>query len=181
MGISSATWPLFGVIWPSSEVLANLMQSYPIEDLSILELGCGIGLSSIILNQRNANITSSDHHPDAGTFLKENLKLNNFREIEFIRADWDDEENSLEKYDLIIGSDLLYQPDHIMTLSRIIQNAANPKCVVIIVDPGRGNSNKFTKEMEKYNFVLTEELCSFTTNSKQDYKGKILTYTRSIL
>lgn len=28
LGISSATWPIFGVIWPSSIVLANFMLDY---------------------------------------------------------------------------------------------------------------------------------------------------------
>jgi len=31
LGISSATWPLFGVIWPSGEVLARLMFRYEIK------------------------------------------------------------------------------------------------------------------------------------------------------
>ena len=28
LGISSATWPLFGIVWPSSEVLANFIYYY---------------------------------------------------------------------------------------------------------------------------------------------------------
>ena len=30
LGISSATWPLFGVVWQSSEVLAHLMSDFDI-------------------------------------------------------------------------------------------------------------------------------------------------------
>ena len=31
LGISSATWPIFGVVWPSSIVLANHMLDYNID------------------------------------------------------------------------------------------------------------------------------------------------------
>ena len=36
LGISSAQWPFFGVIWASSEVLAHEMEHYEIEGKRIL-------------------------------------------------------------------------------------------------------------------------------------------------
>lgn len=51
MGISSATWPLFGIIWASSEVLVHLMFDYETEEIRILEVGCGIGLALAKLTQ----------------------------------------------------------------------------------------------------------------------------------
>lgn len=42
LGISSANWSLFGVIWPSARILATLMNNYNIKDKRILEVGCGI-------------------------------------------------------------------------------------------------------------------------------------------
>ena len=45
-GISSANWPLFGVIWPSSVVLAHHLFHKPLQGMRILEVGCGIGLPS---------------------------------------------------------------------------------------------------------------------------------------
>ncbi len=41
----------FGVVWPSSEVLANFIFDYDFKNKRILEVGCGIGLSSLILNR----------------------------------------------------------------------------------------------------------------------------------
>ncbi len=68
LGISSAAWPIFGVIWPSGEVLANLMLDYQIKGKRVLEVGCGIALASLVLNQRDADITATDHHLPPGTF-----------------------------------------------------------------------------------------------------------------
>ena len=48
-GISSATWSLFGQLWPAGALLAHAMDRFDIEGKRILELGCGIGLASLVL------------------------------------------------------------------------------------------------------------------------------------
>jgi 2-polyprenyl-3-methyl-5-hydroxy-6-metoxy-1,4-benzoquinol methylase len=42
----------------------------------ILELGCGLALASLVGHRRGADITASDCHPLAASFLLENLRLN---------------------------------------------------------------------------------------------------------
>lgn len=88
MGISSAQWPIFGVLWDSSKVLAHIMATYNIKNKRILELGCGLGLASLVLNERDANITATDYHPEVGRFLKYNSLLNSEHKIEYFQADW---------------------------------------------------------------------------------------------
>jgi len=68
-GISSASWPLFGVVWESGKVLAQLMLGHEIAGLRVLEVGCGIGLASLVLRRRGADITATDQHPEARAFL----------------------------------------------------------------------------------------------------------------
>lgn len=177
LGISSASWPLFGQIWPSSIVLANLMQSHKIFGKRILEVGCGIGLASLVLNSRNADITSTDYHPSVEAFLNINTKLNDDRDIPFIRTGWIDEDNELGKFDLIIGSDLLYEQDHINLLSGFINKHANNDCEVIIIDPNRGNKNKFSAQMKSFGFNCTQ-VDGNSANNISNYKGKVITYIR---
>ena len=50
LGIGESNWSLFGVVWPSSEILAHYMFEYEVDNKRILEVGCGIGLTSIMLN-----------------------------------------------------------------------------------------------------------------------------------
>jgi len=177
LGISSATWPLFGQIWPSGIVLANLMESYKISNKRILEVGCGIGLASLLLNSRMADITSTDYHPSVEDFLEINTKLNDDRDIPFIRTGWIDEDDNLGKFDLIIGSDLLYEQDHFTLLSNFINNHANKNCEVIIIDPNRGLKNKFSRQMESFGFTCTQKIASSADNIL-NYKGTIITYAR---
>lgn len=177
LGISSATWPFFGVVWASSEVLAHLMFDYEIKGIRILEVGCGIGLASLVLNHRLADITSTDHHPEAEHFLQENAKLNNGPEIPFIRAAWTDRNTCLGRFDLIIGSDLLYERDHAAALSKFIDIHSKTHCDVIIVDPGRGQTTRFSKKMNNFGYTnnKTQKSNDFL---REEVNGTILHYHR---
>lgn len=68
-GISPACWSLFGQIWPSAQKLADLMQSWEFGSRRILELGCGLGLASLVIHRRLGDITASDCHPLTNRFF----------------------------------------------------------------------------------------------------------------
>jgi predicted nicotinamide N-methyase len=178
LGISSATWPLFGVIWASGEVLAHVMFDYEITGKRILEVGCGIALASLVLNQRLADITATDYHPEAERFLIENVKLNRGKEIPFVRAGWDDEESSLSEFDLIIGSDLLYERGHAEMLSGFINQHAKPHCEVILVDPGRGQQSRFSKKMVSLGYSHSQSRPENSDYLAQPFQGQIMRYAR---
>ena len=178
LGISSANWPLFGIIWDSSKVLANLMFDYKIKNKRILEIGCGMALSSLMLNQRNADITATDYHPEVESFLISNVMLNEGKEIPFIRTGWDDEDSGLGKFDVIIGSDLLYESEHVDLLSNFIHNHTKPRCEIIIVDPGRGNHARFSKKMVKLGYSHSQGKPEDVSYLTKPFKGQILKYQR---
>lgn len=178
LGISSAQWSLFGVVWPSSEVLAHLMSDFLIKDKRILEIGCGIGLTSLMLNQRDADITATDYHPEVEGFLKHNAALNEDTEIPFVRTGWADELTELGKFDLIIGSDLLYEDEHADLLSQFINQHAKAGCEVIIVDPGRGRHARFSKMMVKLGFTHSQSQPAETNYLENKFKGQIIRYDR---
>lgn len=177
-GMPLSSWPLFGVLWDSGRVLAQFMSDFECGDKRILEVGCGIGLASLMLNSRNADITATDFHPEAGRFLAENVRLNRGRAIPFVRAGWADAESGLERFDLIIGSDLLYQQDDLDMLAQFIEQHAQPCCEVIVVDPGRGLQIQFTQRMETLGYQLTRGVPVISTASPPDFKGEILRYRR---
>lgn len=179
LGVSHATWPLFGVIWDSAEILARLMLMFDVRGKHILEVGCGIGLPSLILNSRTADITATDHHPEARAYLDLNSKLNDDPLIPFTRTGWEDPTTALGQFDLIIGSDLLYQPDHPGLLAEFLNQHARAHCQVIIVDPARGNTARFTQHMTALGFVLQDNLNMLPyLLPGQVFKGQIKSYLR---
>jgi len=178
LGISSAIWPLFGVLWESGEVLADSVKDLDVTSLRILEVGCGIGLASLLLNLRQADITASDHHPRADEFLQHNAKLNNSQPIPFFRSNWSTDASTNGRFDLIIGSDLLYEPNHAELLSAFINQHAQPIAKVIIVDPRRGNGPSFCKRMLGYGFEREQRELEGLGGVNQAFKGKVYRFTR---
>lgn len=178
LGICSASWPLFGVVWESSEILARLMVTKNIEGLRVLEVGCGIGLASLVLSQRHGDITATDHHPEAEAFLRANTDLNNLSPIAFVRTGWCEETTELGCFDLIIGSDLLYEPTNDELLSCFIDRHANRYCEIIIVDPGRGLQGKFTRRMIALGYTHDSSL-AVAPEISESYRGRVLRFSRS--
>jgi predicted nicotinamide N-methyase len=179
LGISSATWPLFGIVWPSGQVLAHLMFDQEIVGKRILEVGCGIGLSSLVLNHRAADITATDYHPEAGNFLRANVQLNDGKEIPFVRTGWDDEKSNLGEFDIIVGSDLLYESEHAESLSTFIDQHAKPQCEVILVDPGRGHHAQFSKKMVALGYAHSQSTATELDYLDKPYRGQVLRYERA--
>lgn len=180
LGISSATWPLFGVIWPSSLVLAHYISDYNTTGKRILEVGCGIALSSLLLKSQNADITATDYHPEVGPFLRRNALLNKTKEISFERVDWADKNDELGLFDLIIGSDILYEDQHIKLLADFVERHAHKRCEIIIVDPGRGRKNKLGLLMEQHGFKYTQLEAEKVDYLEQPFKGRILKFWRDL-
>jgi len=153
LGISSAQWPIFGMVWDSGLILAYLMSKYDFKDKRILEVGCGLALASHLLNQRKANITATDYHPEVEGFLLENTRINKGEKIPFTRTSWTDEISNLGQFDLIIGSDLIYERDHPNDLGNFICQHVSAHADVIIINPGRAHFNKFTRFMQSRGFT----------------------------
>lgn len=179
LGISSATWPIFGILWPSSLVLAHHILDYDTGTKRILEIGCGTALSSLLLNSQQADITATDYHPETERFLNRNTTLNGDKPIPFERTGWADKDDSLGRFDLIIGSDLLYEDEHIELLAGFICAHSNPECDVIIVDPGRGRKSKLAKKLLESRYVLSTSKPNHTDYLDKAFKGHILEFTRT--
>jgi predicted nicotinamide N-methyase len=188
LGISSAAWPLFGLLWPSSMQLALWMAKRPlVPGERILEVGCGLALASLVVHRQGADVTASDCHPLTETFLNRNIDLNDLPPLAYRHGNWGDDADTVQRpghpavtgcFDLIIGSDVLYERDESGKLSGFIALHTLPCAEVLIVDPNRGNRSAFNKRMAHAGFVLEEIDLSGDDVHGTPYKGRMLHYQR---
>jgi predicted nicotinamide N-methyase len=193
MGISSAAWPLFGLVWPSGVQLAVRMALRPVcSSERILEIGCGLALASLVGHRRGADVTASDCHPLAESFLEENLRLNDLAPMKYRHGHWSAPElppgrggaSGLcvvqGRYDLIIGSDVLYERGVTTALAAFIARHASPAGEVWIIDPDRGNRPAFNRQMAARGFLMRQErLHRPSSVGAAAYKGRLLVYRRA--
>lgn len=177
LGISSATWSLFGVLWESGEILARTMQGRDLSGLRVLEVGCGIGLASIILQQEGVDITATDYHPEAQAFLNANTELNQLEDIPFVRTGWDEPSTDLGEFDLIVGSDIIYESFSLDMLTDFISRHGKADSQVLIVDPGRGLQGPFTRKMAALGYQQDSRELALPEEVTR-YKGRVLCYSR---
>ena len=192
LGISSAAWPLFGLPWPSGAELAALLLARPQRaGERILEIGCGLALASIAGHRRGDDITASDCHPLAESFLASNLRLNGLPPMKYRHGHWggapiaegpaaDSAAPSVDgRFDLVIGSDVLYERDADGSLAHFIEAHAEADAEVWIVDPDRGNRAAFNRRMAEHGFDLHEQrLDRVAVGRSPAYKGRLLAYRR---
>ena len=194
LGISSAAWPLFGLLWPSGLHLAARLALRPVlAGERILEVGCGLALASLVGHRRGADVTASDCHPLAQAFLAENLRLNQLLPMKYRHGQWGAAEVSALPppadplvqglFDLIIGSDLLYERDEAGHLARFIGAHASAAAEVWIVDPDRGNRAAFNRQMAARGFERSESKLSTAGlpvgSAALPYKGRLLRFHRT--
>ena len=177
-GISSSQWPLFGLLWPSGRVLAGAMLTFELKGRRILELGCGLGLASLVLHRRGADITASDCHPLAAAFLLENLRLNALPSMKYEVGNWSRANPRLGAFDLIIGSDLLYDREQPGVLSDFVSLHSAASVEVVIADPDRGNQGNFTRKMDRLGYAHSEERIRVLPGEGGPYKGRLHNYQR---
>ena len=165
LGISSATWPLFGLLWPSGGQLATRLAQRTVRlGERVLEMGCGLALPSLVAHRLGMDITASDSHPLTARFLRNNLRLNGLAPMKY----------------RLVGGDLLYDRDASMALAGFIGRHAQADAEVWIVDPDRGNRPAFSRQMLAMGFALTERrLDTAATAHRPLYKGRLLVYRRT--
>ena len=194
LGISSATWPLFGLLWPSGMHLAERLAHRPVTGERILEIGCGLGLASLVAHRRGALVTASDCHPLARAFLDENTRLNGLQPMTYRHGLWGKaaiREDGLPiltqaqdaplcgLFDLIVGSDILYERDDAGTLAQFIDEHAAVQSEIWVIDPNRGNRAAFHKHMAQVGFQMHDQVLDHAAHDGLSaYKGRMLTYTR---
>ncbi|MEO7055601.1 MAG: SAM-dependent methyltransferase [Caldimonas sp.] len=191
LGISPAMWSLFGVPWPSGARLAARLMARPSRPGErILEIGCGLALASLAAHRRGDDVTASDCHPLAETFLARNLRLNGLAPIKYRHGRWGGEPMPVSeggamaaavtgRFDLVIGSDVLYERDADGTLAAFIAEHAAATAEVWIADPDRGNRAAFNRRMAEAGFTQHDErLDQAATARSPAYKGRLLVYRR---
>lgn len=179
-GISPASWPLFGHLWPSAQVLALAMHTIDLTGKRILEIGAGLALASLVIHRRAGDMTVSDWHPLSQAFLKENLLLNNLGPLKYHAGNWEVNNPELGQFDLIIGSDVLYERQQPRQLAGFIDRHAEPSAQIIIVDPDRGNRVGFCREMAELGYGFTTQCADRFMENGDPFKGRFLTFTQSV-
>jgi predicted nicotinamide N-methyase len=142
--------PYWAELWPSALALAEyILENGPVfAGRSVLEIGCGLGLSGIAASRSGANVLFTDYDTYALEYTKENY-LRNFNQPARVSImDWRQPQLA-EKFDLIIGSDVLYEKRWLEPVFNLLRTLLKADGEAIIAEPGRSVARDFFQMLQK--------------------------------
>jgi predicted nicotinamide N-methyase len=111
--------PYWAELWPASLALAAALPE--VAGLRVVELGCGLGLPSLVAAARGAEVTATDWAADAVELLRDNAARNRLElrvEVRDWREPWD------ERFDLAVAADVLYEQRNVEPLLERLRELA---------------------------------------------------------
>jgi hypothetical protein len=96
-------------------------------------------------------------------------------------GNWSRANPRLGAFDLIIGSDLLYDREQPGALSDFVSLHSAASVEVVIADPDRGNQGNFTRRMDRLGYSHSEERILSLPGDSGPYKGRLHNYRRTPL
>jgi predicted nicotinamide N-methyase len=127
--------PYWAELWPSARALARRIGTRALRGARVLELGCGLGLPSIAAALAGGRVLATDWSPQAIAFTERNA-IANGAHLEAAVLSWADTDELLARgpFDLVIGSDVLYEGRNADLLLELLPRLTRE---VWLADPGR--------------------------------------------
>ena len=137
------------VLWPAAIALAHEVaaRADDFRGRRVLELGAGTGLPGIVASSLGARVVQTDRQELAMAVCRRNGERNGTGGIEHRLVDWMEWEDA-ERYDWIIGSDILYGETLHPHLRRIFEQNLAPGGRVLLSDPFRAVSLRLLEALE---------------------------------
>jgi len=111
--------PYWAELWPAATALAEALPD--VAGLRVVELGCGLGLTSLVAAAKGADVTATDWAPDAIRLLRTNAQRNGIALRAEVR-DWRDPWG--ERFDLALAADVLYERRNVEPLLERLRELA---------------------------------------------------------
>lgn len=133
--------PYWAELWPSGLALAERVAGLPLDGKRVVELGCGLGLSSLAATIVGADVLATDWAPDAIALFRENA-VRNALDLRIEIVDWDDPAPLLREapWDLVLAADVLYERRN---AERLLELLPALGFEVLLADPARPHTERF--------------------------------------
>jgi predicted nicotinamide N-methyase len=158
LAVDPATpFPYWAKVWPSAIALVKVLQKHPslIRDKTVLELGAGIGLPSLLMASEAKTIQVSDYDSEAVELLRKNIAHLQLHNVQALQMDWNDLPENINP-EVIILSDVNYDPTQFESLTKLIQKFIHQGCTIILSTPQRIIASPFVLALSE--FIIADYL-----------------------
>lgn len=153
---SPLAFPFWGQIWESAIALSDFIvdNNEQFQHKKVLEIAAGLGLPSLVAASYADAVICSDYAVDAFPFVEKTLQLNNIKNVHICPIDWNHIPQNIE-YDMVLISDLNYEPQYFDSLYGALVQLLNKNCTIILATPQRLLAKPFIEKILP--FVVYQE------------------------
>lgn len=137
--------PYWADVWPSAQVLAQLVGRMEGAGRTLLDLGCGAGLVATAAALAGFAVTASDYYADAILFAQENVRRHAGTEAAALPLDWRQLPDTLARFDVVVASDVLYERPYGALVAGALARTLAPAGQAWLTDPGRVAAASFVE------------------------------------
>jgi predicted nicotinamide N-methyase len=137
--------PYWAQIWPAGLILADIVAQWgPAggDAPHVLEIGCGLGLVSLVLSDLGYNVLASDYDEDALAFVAESARRNSLTIPRTRSLDWRETYPELT-FDRIVAADVLYETRQLRPVAEFVETHLVNDGFALVADPNRMTADDF--------------------------------------
>jgi len=135
--------PFWAATWRAAIGLDRFLASYPgLTDLPVLELGGGSGRAGIAAALRGARVCITDASSMALLICRYNARFVSER-VHVRYLEWSSAAELPHKYPLILGSDIVYNPNLYSILEPCLRQSLSENGTVLLSEPQRHTGDRF--------------------------------------
>jgi predicted nicotinamide N-methyase len=149
--------PYWADVWPSSIILAGRLMELEGRGRTALELGCGVGLSTLAATSSGFDVLSTDYYEDALDVTRANVFRNLGTLAQTRLVDWRHMPADLGTFDLVFASDVLYETEYAELLPVLLRGLLAPGGQALIADPGRVAAPLFVEACGEHGLSIRQK------------------------
>ena len=186
--------PYWADLWPAARMLAKavLVEPFVVQAsrlplhqeaggtpapqqmaaLTVLEVGCGLGLPGIAALARGLRVIFSDYDATAVRFAADNARLNGFTDFTESVFDWRDPPADLQ-VNVVLASDLTYEARHVEPLVALVERVLRPGGLCLWTDQDRPPAAALKAELARLGWPVETKIARAGEPGGQRYKGTL--------
>lgn len=166
-------------LWPAAIMLADyIVQMGDGAGRSAIEIGCGLGLVSMIASKMNWRMLATDREKYSLQFADYNASQNEVDIHQFETLNWHEPKMN-QPFSWVFAADVLYQRVDHEPILKCLGLLMAPNGVAFISDPNRSVADQFSTLAESQGFVVEVIATQCVTQDQETKKGRIFKISRT--
>jgi predicted nicotinamide N-methyase len=151
--------PYWAELWPSALALSEFIianQSILPDQALIHEMGCGLGIPSVVCGSLGFKVVMSDYVEAPLHFAAKNWELNLPSRPHTIILDWRNIPDDMNKCDVLLAADIVYERRMFPIVINAFKRLLNEEGIIIFAEPGRSFAKEFFELLVKNQFNVEQ-------------------------